>query len=317
MSMYAVEVHELTKRFRRLVAVDHVSFQVQKGISFGLLGLNGAGKTTTFKMLATLIRPDGGTALVSGSDIRRDPLEVRRSIGYVPENPSFYTRMTTMETMMYFCRLLEIPSETRKQRISQCLELVGLVDKTDSYVGGYSRGMRHRLALAQALLAEPTVLFLDEPTLGLDPLGARNMRELIMQLKRDHNVTILMSSHTLPEVEMICDEVGIFHNGQLVAQDSVENLRHTASDTTSIEVELASRPEEQAVISLRRLPGINQVERDGRRLLIEAKNDHELRPRILETILAAHQDVLFFGARETSLEDILLRILQDESETAS
>ncbi|MDD4172009.1 MAG: ABC transporter ATP-binding protein, partial [Syntrophomonas sp.] len=201
MKDFAVSVQDLSKRYGSLQAVDNVSFQVKQGTSFGLLGLNGAGKTTTFKMLVSLIRPDGGTAHVAGYDVVKEPMQVRAHIGYVAENPAFYTRMTTQETLRYICRLLEVPSQDQNQRIDSALELVGLMDKKHAYVGGYSRGMRHRLGLAQALLSEPQVLFLDEPTLGLDPLGAKNMRELILRLRQEREVTVLMSSHVLPEVE--------------------------------------------------------------------------------------------------------------------
>lgn len=308
MNEIAVEVQGLSKWYGSLKAVDQVSFSVGTGSFFGLLGLNGAGKTTAFKMMVSLIRPDSGTAVVAGHDVVKDPMKVRAHIGYVAENPSFYIRMTTMETLRYICRLLDVPVNDQNRRIDDVLGLVGLTDKKNALVGGYSRGMRHRLGLAQALLSEPQVLFLDEPTLGLDPLGARSMRELIMRLRRERNVTVLMSSHILPEVEAMCDVVGIFDHGRLIAFDSIQHLRSTASDSLNIELVLAE-PNLQTVEALRQIPGVNSVEVSGNRLSIKVSKKEELRTRIIEAALANHAQVLSFSLRETSLEDILLRLV--------
>jgi len=312
MSAYAIEVKNLGKHYGKLQAVDNLSFKVEKGTSFGLLGLNGAGKTTTLKMLVSLIKPNSGTATVSGYDILKEPMEVRRHIGYVSENPSFYTRMTTMETLNYIAKLLDIPASLRKERIEKNLELVGLVDKKDNYVGEYSRGMRHRLSLAQALLSEPEVLFLDEPTLGLDPIGAKGMRDLIVQLKSSGNVTIIMSSHVLPEVEAICNDVGIFDHGKLIAQDSVENLRHTANDSLNIEV-VFSRRDDNVARAVEKLPFVNYINSENNRLLINTHTREEIRPQLLEVIMGINNQVLSFGIKENSLEEILLRILKQQA----
>lgn len=309
MNEFAVEAQGLSKRYGSLQAVDNVSFRVRKGTSFGLLGLNGAGKTTTFKMMVSLIRPDQGTALVAGHDVVQAPMQVRAKIGYVAENPAFYTRMTTVETLRYLSRLLDVPVNDQNCRIDEVLELVGLTDKKGVMVGGYSRGMRHRLGLAQALLSQPQVLFLDEPTLGLDPLGARSMRELIQRLRQEKEVTVLMSSHVLPEVEAICDVVGIFDHGCLAAMDSIANLRSTASDSMNIELVLAE-PHQQVVQALNNLPGINRLEVKGNKIDIQATRGEDLRPAIIAAAVAAQGKVRSFGIKENSLEDILLRLVQ-------
>jgi len=309
MKEIAVDVQALSKWYGPLKAVDQVTFQVEQGTSFGLLGLNGAGKTTTFKMMVGLIRPDSGTVLVSGYDVVKEPMMVRKHIGYVAENPAFYTRMTTLETLRYICRLLDVPVNKQQVRIDSALELVGLMNKKNVLVGGYSRGMRHRLGLAQALLSEPQVLFLDEPTLGLDPLGAKNMRELILRLRKEKDVTVLMSSHVLPEVESICDVVGIFDHGHLVAIDTIENLRSTSSDTVNLEMLLAD-PNEDLVGELLNISGVIHVERSGPRYSIKAVKDKELSNRILQVVLNHQGKIFSFGHKESSLEDILLRLVQ-------
>ncbi|MGE5418319.1 MAG: ATP-binding cassette domain-containing protein [Acidobacteriota bacterium] len=309
MSEFAVDVQHLSKWYGFLKAVDDVSFQVRSGSSFGLLGLNGAGKTTTFKMMVSLIRPDEGTAVVGGYDVVKDPMKVRSCIGYVAENPAFYPRMTTMETLRYLCRLLEVPAEEQAKRMFQALELVGLMNKKDACVGGFSRGMRHRLGLAQALLSEPQVLFLDEPTLGLDPLGAKNMRELIMRLRQEREVTVLMSSHMLPEVEAICDEVGIFDHGRLVAVDTIDNLRSTASDSMNIEIVMAE-PDERVVKALENISGVKKVVANGASITVTAVKGQDIRPNILKEAMGQNEQILSFGLKESNLEDILLRVVE-------
>ncbi len=305
---YAIEINHLAKNYGKLAAVDDASFRVKKGISFGLLGPNGAGKTTTLKIMTTLIRPDSGSAVIAGYDVKREPMKVRRHIGYVSENPSFYPRMTTIETLKYIGKLLDIPNNVLEKRIDTNLELVGLLAKKNNYVGEYSRGMRHRLSLAQALLSDPKVLFLDEPTLGLDPIGARDIRDLIVQLKDRSDVTIVMSSHTLPEVERICDEIAVFNQGKIIARDSVENLRQTVGGK-NIELELAEK-DERVLAALKELEFINDIIMENNRFLITYSGDKEVRPLILETIFAINRQIISFGSREISLEDILFRLLQ-------
>jgi ABC-2 type transport system ATP-binding protein len=184
----AIQVRNLIKRFGDVVAVDQLSFSVKTGMVFGFLGPNGHGKTTTIKMLVGLIRPDGGTVRIAGHDALEEPMAVRHSIGYVAENQGFYKRMTAAETLDYVGRLLDMPINKRQQRIDELLDLVGLADRKDSYVGTFSKGMRQRLAMAQALLSEPEVLLLDEPAIGLDPMGAKEVRDMIIGLKKDRDV---------------------------------------------------------------------------------------------------------------------------------
>lgn len=312
MSQYAIEIDNISKQYGNLTAVNDISFKVDQGISFGLLGPNGAGKTTTLKMMCSLIRPDSGTAKIAGYDTTRQPMEVRRRIGYVSENPRFYQRMTTFETMKYIGRLLDVPGTMLNKRIEENLKMVGLTDKKNSYVGGYSRGMRHRLSIAQALLSEPQVLFLDEPTLGLDPIGARDVRNLINQLKDKKKLTIVMSSHTLPEVEQICDEVAVFNHGKLIAQDSVEGLRNRAGLKLLIEIVLKSR-DDRVVNVLKSLNYVQDIQgMDSGRILVTCRGEEEYRPQLLEAVYNVNQDILSFGAREYNLEDILFKLLQDD-----
>lgn len=305
-----IEVHNLTKRYGKLVAVDQLNFKVKKGTAFGFLGPNGAGKTTTLKMLACLIRPDSGTALLAGYDISKESMAVRRSIGYVSENQGFYDRMTAVETLDYIGRLLDIPRNKRQKRINELLGQVGLTDRRGKYVGTFSKGMKQRLALAQALLAEPEVLLLDEPALGLDPMGAKEIRDLILSLKKDRNVTIFMSSHILPEVEAICDEVGIINKGRLLAQNSVENLRRTTGIGMKLKIVL-TQPDKRVVAALQKMSYIQDVEVDGRKLTIYTTVKDEVRPQIIDTIVKSGGQMLSFSIKEASLEEILFQVVEE------
>jgi len=308
----AIEVHSLAKRFGDVVAVDRLSFSVKKGTVFGFLGPNGHGKTTTIKMLVGLLRPDSGTALVAGHDVLEEPMAVRRSIGYVAESQGFYKRMTAAETLDYVGRLLDMPANRRQRRSAELLDRAGLTDRKDSYVGTFSKGMNQRLAMAQALLAEPEVLLLDEPALGLDPMGAKEVRDLIIGLKKDRDVTIFMSSHILSEVEAVCDEVGIISHGRLLAQGSVENLRRTIGSDGRLEIVLA-QPDERVVAALQEMSRIQAVEVEGRRLRVYTAGQDEVRPQIAATVIKSGGQVLSFGVKEASLEDILLRIVGEKN----
>ncbi len=261
-------------------------------------------------MLTCLIRPDSGTALLAGYDISKESMAVRRNIGYVSENQGFYERMTAVETLDYISRLLDIPGNKRQKRINELLGQVGLSDRKNNYVGTFSRGMKQRLALAQALLAEPEVLLLDEPALGLDPMGAKEIRDLILNLKKDRNVTIFMSSHILPEVEAICDEVGIINKGKLLVQDSVENLRRTTGIGMKLEIAL-TQPDKRVVSALQKMSCIQDVKSVGQKLTIYTTFRDEVRPQIIDTIVKSGGRILSFNIKEASLEEILFKVVEE------
>jgi len=219
-----VDVQNLTMHFGDLVAVDHNSYQVQKSEIFGLLGHNGAGKTTTINMLVGLITPTEGTALIAGHDVTTDPLEARRSIGLLPDLPGYYDNLTAVQNLQYYADLAEVPSDIAKTRIQDLLERVGLVKWATTKVGQYSRGMKQRLGLAQALIRDPEVLIFDEPTGGLDPNGTKSIRELIKSLASEQKKTVILSTHLLPEATQMCDRVAILKEGKLIALDTIPNL---------------------------------------------------------------------------------------------
>jgi len=219
-----IEIRGLTKRYPSQTAVDNLSLEVQEGEIFGFLGPNGAGKTTTILMLLGLSEPTAGAARVCGFDPTREPLQVKRVVGYLPENVGFYDDMSALQNLMFVGRLNGIPEAELPAKAEHHLEQVGLLGEGRKRVGAYSRGMRQRLGIAEVLMKEPKVIFLDEPTLGLDPDGTIKMLELIRGLGREKGITVFFSSHLLDQVQRISDRVGIMLKGKLVAVGSVQDL---------------------------------------------------------------------------------------------
>ncbi|PYS33852.1 MAG: MFS transporter, partial [Acidobacteria bacterium] len=218
-----ISVKELTKRYARNLAVDHISFEVAKGEIVGFLGPNGAGKTTTMRMLTGFLLPTSGTATVAGFDVLEKPLEVKKRIGYLPETPPLYHEMITDEYLSFVGKLKGLSGAELTQRIDHVCERCAITDVKKKQLGKLSRGYRQRVGLAQAIIHNPEVLILDEPTAGLDPKQINETRDLIKGLAGDH--TIILSTHILPEVEQTCEQVVIINNGKIVATDSVRNLR--------------------------------------------------------------------------------------------
>jgi ABC-2 type transport system ATP-binding protein len=219
-----IEAVGLTKRYKRQAAVDSLAFTVKEGEIFGFLGPNGAGKTTTLLMLLGLSEPSGGTARVCGIDPLRNPKEVKQVVGYLPENVGFYGDLDAVQSLEYVASLNGLERDQASGKIDDVLELVGLMNDARKKVGAFSRGMKQRLGIAEVLIKDPKILFLDEPTIGLDPDGALRLIDLVGTLNRDRQVTVLLSSHNLYQVQKICHRVGIMIAGKMVAEGSIESL---------------------------------------------------------------------------------------------
>src|SRR5204862_1956790 len=234
-----ITVKEVTKRYARNTAVDHISFEVEKGRIVGFLGPNAAGKTTTMRMLTCFLPPTSGTATVAGFDVLEQPLEVKKRIGYLPEMPPLYPEMITGEYLSFVGKLKGLSGAELSKRIDHVCERCAITDVKKKQLGKLSRGYRQRVGLAQAIIHNPEVLILDEPTAGLDPKQINETRDLIKSLAGDH--TIILSTHILPEVEQTCEQVIIISKGKLVATDSVSNLRARGRGAESVLVEVGSR----------------------------------------------------------------------------
>jgi ABC-2 type transport system ATP-binding protein len=231
----AICIDGLTRTFGDLVAVDHLDLAIPAGSIFGLLGPNGAGKTTTIKMLTTLLPPTSGRAEVVGFDIEHQPREVRRAIGYVPQLLSADGGLTGRENLTLFARLHGVSRKDREERIPQALEMIGLTEVADNLVRRYSGGMIRRLEIAQAILHRPGVLFLDEPTVGLDPVARRAVWDHVKELRVQFGATILLTTHYMEEAESLCDQVAIMHQGKVVAEGSPAELMHDADEAQTLD----------------------------------------------------------------------------------
>jgi ABC-2 type transport system ATP-binding protein len=219
-----IETEKLTKRYGAQTAVNELDLQIREGEVFGFLGPNGAGKTTTLLMFLGLTEPTSGKVNVCGFDPKRDPLRVKERVGYLPENVGFYDDMDARQNLQFVARLNRIPDEISAPRIDSWLKEVGLFEEVEKKVGIYSKGMRQRLGIAEVMIKEPRLIFLDEPTIGLDPDGTNRMLDLIHSLSREKNITVFLSSHLLDQVQRICDRVGIMIKGNLVAVGPIEDL---------------------------------------------------------------------------------------------
>lgn len=219
-----IEAEGLTKKYGHQIAVNQLDLQIREGEVFGFLGPNGAGKTTTLLMFLGLTEPTSGKVRVIGFDPTRDPFHVKEKVGYLPENVGFYDDMDARQNLQYIARLNRIPDKISAGRIDESLKVVDLLEEVGKKVGTYSKGMRQRLGIAEVLIKEPKLIFLDEPTIGLDPDGTNRMLDLIHSLSREKNITIFLSSHLLDQVQRICDRVGIMIKGDLVAMGPIEEL---------------------------------------------------------------------------------------------
>ncbi|TVX94523.1 ABC transporter ATP-binding protein [Paenibacillus agilis] len=269
-----ISIKDLTKMYDEHVAVNQLSLSIQEGEIFGLLGPNGAGKSTTILMMLGLTEPTSGTVRVCGLDSVRQPIAVKRRVGYLPDDIGFYEDMTGYDNLMYTARLNRIPELEARQRVDVMLQRVGLSEAAMKKASTYSRGMRQRLGLAEVLLKKPEVIILDEPTLGLDPEGVRELLLLIKALSRDEGITVLLSSHHLHQVQQICDRVGIFVKGELLVEGDVPSLAKGLYLEEALTLEVGVKPIDNELIEkLRSLPGVVRVDEQDGLLQIGCKED--------------------------------------------
>ncbi|HEV2523063.1 MAG TPA: ABC transporter ATP-binding protein [Candidatus Acidoferrales bacterium] len=315
-----ITVNGLTKRYARTTAVDQISFDVTKGQIVGFLGPNGAGKTTTMRMLTCFLTPTGGTASVAGFDIIDQPLEVKKRIGYLPETPPIYPEMRIGEYLAFVGQLKGIAGSDLKARVGYACERCAIADVRNKLIGKLSKGYRQRVGLAQAIIHNPDVLILDEPTAGLDPKQINETRDLIKSLAGDH--TIILSTHILPEVSQTCEQVIIINKGKIVATDSVSNLQQRARSGESVLVEVAGRNGnlDAAVVQrkLQQVAGVSRVtaKADGQKRLIfeiEASKNQSIRGDVARAIVESGWDLNELRPAAMSLEEIFLQLTGTEA----
>jgi ABC-2 type transport system ATP-binding protein len=315
-----IEVEHLTKRYDRKAAVEDVSFRVEEGEVLGFLGPNGAGKTTTMRAITGYLPPNEGHIRVNGFDVQEKPLEVRRAIGYLPENPPLYPEMTVAGYLRFVARIKGVEKSGIEAEIARVMDKVRVADVSDRIIGRLSKGYRQRVGLAQALLKDPPVLILDEPTIGLDPNQIREVRQLIREWSGRH--TVILSTHILPEVEQTCSRVVIISGGRIVAVDSPSNLveQLKGADRTVLVVR---GPGQEIRERLMTLPGVLEVRDEGPiagtpdagcRFEVETRTGEDPRPVLARTVVDAGWGLLEMRSLTMSLEDVFLELTtQDET----
>jgi ABC-2 type transport system ATP-binding protein len=310
-----ITVKGLTKRYARTLAVDHISFEVQKGQIVGFLGPNGAGKTTTMRILTCFLPPTDGTATVAGFDVIEHPMEVKRRIGYLPETPPLYPEMEVREYLSFVGKLKGMSGANLANRVAEVSERCAVADVSAKLLGKLSKGYRQRVGLAQAIIHNPDVLILDEPTAGLDPKQINHTRELIRSLAGDH--TIILSTHILPEVEQTCEQVIIINKGKLVATDSVHNLQNRARGVEAILVEVEGRDGalESGIVQhrLESVPGVSRVvlkdHRNNQSIFeVESLKDRIIRGDLARAIVDSGWNLNELRPTAMSLEEIFLQL---------
>jgi ABC-2 type transport system ATP-binding protein len=315
-----IRTRGLTKTYGDLVAVDHLDLEVQAGEIFGLLGQNGAGKTTTILMLLGLTEPTEGQARVVGLDPARRPLEVKRRVGYLPDAVGFYGDMSGRDNLRYTARLNRIPRDEAEDAIDEALEQVGLTGRADDATETYSRGMLQRLGIADALIKDPDVLILDEPTTAIDPLGVTEILELLRALVRDRSMAILLSSHLLNQVQHVCDRIGIFAAGKLIGQGTMDELAaRFGDDVAHIEAEFETSDEAGAARvrdALTAIPGVTRVAEPRRSsepwsiTVAPASDGIRVRRSILAAATSLSLDLTSLSTAAPALEDVYRRAVE-------
>ncbi len=298
-----IETFNLTKRFGDLVAVDKLNISVEQGEVFGLLGPNGAGKTTTISMLCTILKPTSGTAKVNGFDIVKHATQVRKSIGIVFQDPSIDDRLTGRENLYMHANLYGVPSSEQKPRIERVLKLVELEDRADDILRTYSSGMRRRLEIARGLIHYPKILFLDEPTIGLDPQTREHIWAYIQELKKSHDITIVLTTHYMEEADRLSDRVAIIDYGKIVASDTPAKLKETLEGDV---ITIKTKDAEKLSSVMTKMVAIRNTRIADDNVEVTVREGKKLLPKIVDLATKNKVDVESVSIREPSLEDVFI-----------
>ncbi len=301
-----IEIQNFGKRYGDFVAVENLNLKIPAGEMFGFIGPNGAGKSTTIRFLATLLKATHGEGRVNGHSVTQDPISVRRSIGYMPDNFGVYDGMKVWEFLDFFAVAYQVPRARRKEVLSDVLELLDLTHKRDDFVNGLSRGMKQRLCLAKTLVHDPPVLILDEPASGLDPRARLEVKALLKEL-RNMGKTILISSHILTELADCCTSIGIIERGQLLLHGPIDKVYRKITSNRQIAVRFAGDPK-QGFSLVRSNPGVTNVDENSRGCIVEMKGSDADVQRLLNQLVAANCGLISFAEREPTLEDVFMMV---------
>ena len=310
-----IELRNVTKKFSNKTAVSGVSFEVKKGEIIGFLGPNAAGKTTTMRMITGFFPPTEGEVIVAGIDMAKDPLGAKAKIGYMPENVPLYKEMEVYSYLKFIAEIKGVKKEEVEGRVQKCIEETGLTNVMRSVIARLSKGYKQRVGLAQAILNDPEVLVLDEPTVGLDPKQIREIRNLIKNMKGER--TIILSTHILPEVAMTCDRVIVINEGKIVAQDEVKNLTDSNSKSTRIYLEVEA-PRQEVLDEINKVKGIEEIREEAKvgegvhSYVITTDGKKDVRRDIVAKIVKNNWGLLEFKRQQLSLEDVFLKLVTKE-----
>ena len=307
-----LEIKELTRVYGRFTALNHLNIQIGDGELHGFVGPNGAGKSTTMRILATLLPPTSGTAVMDGVDVRKAPRRMRELIGYMPDFFGVYDRLKTWEYLDFYARCYGFSNQERMRMIDQLLELVRLSDKRDSYVDVLSRGMKQRLCLAHALIHDPRLLILDEPASGMDPRARAEMKDILRSLK-DMGKTVLISSHILPELSEMCDSLTIIDHGNLVFSGTVDALSRKMNGSAPLDIRLLRDQVDAAATILNEFPGVTGIElADAQLLRVDFDGDEQAAAQLLKKLLLGDIAVADFHRAQMNLEKVFMEVTQDD-----
>jgi len=311
-----IDVKQVTRYFGQVAAVNDVSFQVEKGEILGFLGPNAAGKTTTMRVLTTYLPATSGTATVAGFDVHEQSMEVRKRIGYLPENPPLYQEMRVRDYLDFVAKIKGVDSKKITTAVGEAMDKAAITDVSNRVIKHLSKGYKQRVGLAQAIVHNPDVLVLDEPTVGLDPKQIIEVRELIKELAGEH--TIILSTHILPEVSMTCERVVIIDKGKVVAEDTPENLTKNLSGSQQLTISIGG-PVKEIQENLLKIKGVetitakeNRNGKDYSTLVVESKSKEEIRPLIAKAIVEKGWSLYEMKSRDMSLEDVFLHLTTKE-----
>ncbi len=305
-----IRLNNLVKTYGERRAIDNISFEIRKGEVVGLLGPNGAGKSTTMKIITGFMSPTSGTVSVCGFDVFENPLEVKKRIGYLPENPPLYLDMTVETYLKYVAELKKVHSREIKSNIEMALGKTQLLEVRKRIINNLSKGFKQRVGIAQALVSRPEILILDEPTVGLDPKQVSEIRDLINHLKGEH--TIILSTHILSEVQATCNKIIIIHQGKLILEDSIDNIQNIKKQQTQLTIKL--RNESELSEQLQKIQGVLDVERASHNMyLIRIDNNQATVDGILQCILKNNAGLIEMTLKENNLEDVFLRLTYEST----
>ena len=315
-----IEVSNLVKRYGDHTAVDHLSFQIEKGKIYGFLGPNGAGKSTTMNMITGYIASTEGTVTIDGHDILEEPEKAKKCIGYLPEQPPLYFDMTVLEYMKFAADLKKIPKDKKKSMIEEVMDMVKITDMKNRLIKNLSKGYRQRVGLAQAILGYPEVIILDEPTVGLDPKQIIEIRDLIKSLKKKH--TVILSSHILSEVSAVCDYVLIISHGKLVASDTPDNLGKLAVGSNNLNL-LVKGEKSRIRQLLGEISGVKEIsiekksDQEGWNVTVSTEENTDIREEVFFKMAENHYPILEMQSQKISLEEIFLELTEDNKKDLS